>query len=83
MKETDAARSQKPPIFCEQCPNLALALVEESPLCRRCLAAVASGRTTDWIHRNARPLDIKVQKASPVQRARPGRSDDPGSEKEA
>jgi hypothetical protein len=48
-----------PPIFCEQCPDLAMAVVDGSPLCLRCTKAELEGRPEAWIARHARPLLVQ------------------------
>jgi hypothetical protein len=55
----------EPPVFCEQCPNLALALLDDSPLCRSCALAAIEGRAAGWIEEHTRPLDLMPIAASP------------------
>lgn len=54
----------EPPVFCEQCPNLALALLDGSPLCRKCTLAAVEGRGPGWIRDHTRPLDLMPLAAS-------------------
>lgn len=54
----------EPPVFCEQCANLALALLDESPLCRTCTLAAVEGRGPGWIRDHTRPLDLMPLAAS-------------------
>jgi hypothetical protein len=46
------------PVFCEQCPNLALVLLDESPLCRRCTLAAIADRPPEWIREHTHPLSL-------------------------
>jgi len=47
-----------PPIFCEQCPDLAMAVVDDAALCVRCMMAALKGRPESWIAEHARPLVV-------------------------
>ena len=55
---TSHARSS-PPIFCEQCPDLAMAVVDGAALCRRHMMAEIAGRPEAWIAEHARPLPME------------------------
>jgi hypothetical protein len=55
----------EPPVFCEQCPNLALAVLDESPLCRNCTLAAVEGRAPRWIEEHTRPLEL-IPLATPI-----------------
>ena len=48
-----------PPIFCEQCPDLAMAVVEDSALCLRCMMEALEGRSESWMAAHARPLLVR------------------------
>jgi hypothetical protein len=48
----------EPPVFCEQCPNLALVVLDESPLCRNCTLVAVEGRAPGWIEDHTRPLEL-------------------------
>jgi hypothetical protein len=54
--EHDGIHFGTPPIFCEQCPDLAMAVVDDSALCLRCMMAELKGRSESWIAEHARPL---------------------------
>ena len=47
-----------PPIFCEQCPDLAMAVVDDAALCVRCMMAALRGRSESWIAEHTQPLVI-------------------------
>ena len=47
-----------PPIFCEQCPDLAMAVVDDAALCVRCMMAALKGRPEAWIAEHTQPLVI-------------------------
>jgi hypothetical protein len=49
-----------PPIFCEQCPDLAMAVVDDSALCVRCTMAALAGRGEAWIAEHASPLPVRA-----------------------
>jgi len=55
----------EPPVFCEQCPNLALVVLDESPLCRNCTLAAVQGRAPAWIEDHTRPLEL-IPLAAPL-----------------
>jgi len=48
-----------PPIFCEQCPDLAMAVVDDSALCLRCMMAALKDRSGAWIADHTRPLLVR------------------------
>jgi hypothetical protein len=54
--EHDGIQYGPPPIFCEQCPDLAMAVVDDSALCLRCMMAELEGRPEAWIAEHTRPL---------------------------
>jgi hypothetical protein len=54
--EHDGIHFGTPPIFCEQCPDLAMAVVDDSALCLRCMMAELKGRPESWIAGHTRPL---------------------------
>ena len=66
MKKMRFERLRQPPVFCEQCPNLAMAVVEDSPLCQKCMAEVMRHRSALWVRDNTRPLEIAALEISPV-----------------
>ena len=55
----------EPPLFCEQCPNLALVMLDGSPLCRNCTLTAVEGRAPQWIEDHTRPLEL-IPLAAPV-----------------
>ena len=57
--ERDRIRYGSPPIFCEQCPDLAMAVVDDSALCRRCMMAALENRPVSWIAEHARSLPVQ------------------------
>ena len=57
--EPDGEQYGTPPIFCEQCPDLAMAVVEGSALCLRCMMSEVEGRGETWIAEHTRPLTVR------------------------
>ena len=57
--EPDGDYYGTPPIFCEQCPDLAMAVVEGSALCLRCTMREVEGRANSWIEEHMRPLEVR------------------------
>ena len=57
--ESDGVHYGAPPIFCEQCPDLAMAVVDGSTLCLRCMMAELAGRPDGWIAEHAEPLLVQ------------------------
>ena len=57
--ENDGLHYSTPPIFCEQCPDLAMAVVDGSTLCLRCMMAELKGRAEGWIAEHAKPLLVQ------------------------
>lgn len=57
--EPDGVYYGTPPIFCEQCPDLAMAVVEGAALCLRCTMREAEGRGSGWIAEHMRPLAVR------------------------
>jgi hypothetical protein len=57
--EPDGVYYGTPPIFCEQCPDLAMAVVEGSALCLRCTMHEVEGRASGWIAEHMRPLAVR------------------------
>ena len=62
---TSGGTPLEPPVFCEQCPNLALVLLDGSALCRTCTLSAVEGRAPDWIEDHTRPLEL-IPLAEPV-----------------
>lgn len=56
----------EPPVFCEQCPNLALVVLDEAPLCRNCTLSAVEGRPPGWIESHTRPLEL-IPLAEPIR----------------
>ncbi|MCP4680308.1 MAG: hypothetical protein GY854_33425 [Deltaproteobacteria bacterium] len=58
QSEEEEGRRDSNPIPCTQCPSLALLLLDDDPLCRRCIIDRATDRDLEWIERHTKPLDI-------------------------
>jgi len=52
-------RESKPPVFCDQCPLLALALLDGAPVCTECLAAALASEGIDALAGRVEPLRFK------------------------
>jgi len=57
--EIDGVQYGIPPIFCEQCPDLAMAVVDGSALCLHCMMTEIEGRPEGWIAEHAKPLLVQ------------------------
>ena len=52
-------RFDEPPVFCEQCPRLAMVEVQHCRLCSVCMRKIVADKEKEWIKANTRPLDLK------------------------
>ena len=59
-------RFDEPPVFCEQCPGLAMVEVQHSRLCLVCARKIVADKKKEWIKANTRPLDIKSGTVSEI-----------------
>jgi hypothetical protein len=48
----------EPPIFCDECPKLAMAVLDHSRLCADCLMAAVRGRDEAWVRAHVAPLEV-------------------------
>jgi len=46
----------QPPIFCDHCPTLALAMLDIAPLCEKCLKTAVDQSTDSGIFEQIKPL---------------------------
>ncbi|MDD5306425.1 MAG: hypothetical protein PHU25_03810 [Deltaproteobacteria bacterium] len=60
----------EPPIFCDECPKLAMAVLDHARLCADCLLAAVRGRDESWVKAHLAPLELH---ASPKKASVPGR----------
>ena len=49
-------------IPCEHCTTAALLIVEDSPLCGKCIIEKTEDREPEWIVAHTRPLDLELKK---------------------
>lgn len=80
MKKTYNEGSWGPPVFCEQCPNLAMVLIEDSPLCQNCMGRAIGERSESWVMENTRPLDVRSARDPGGSRISRDREDDTDSD---
>ena len=49
-------------IPCDRCTTAALLVVEDSPLCGKCIIEKTEDREPEWIVANTRPLNLPMKK---------------------